>query len=804
MSKPTKHDHPIHLACSGKTYQYYRTLPESFPRATGTPKQIRWALRSNLDIAKLCTRKLNLAFDDLVSSALLHSWTGQRALQGLENIRKEHEQYLQDLYLPLGDLPAPHRLASSDLSEGYQRLNQAIRNGNVVATGRDGMYRLKLKPSAELLKHCLITFNRLDWPLDTTELEVACWRAAYIFQAIAILERWTGNGMLYPLHGHLVVILALHDYLAYVREDHGLGLQAIPSSLPQSTSDLLKHAPLQNLSTLKHLNCLHIYQDVDGYFVLEVDFSPLGISGATHKLNLKCTSIIVVTLAISFLMHEIGEILDGLAHPDHHSNDSPSLALHQLGDLLRRHLSLEQDVEPLDASLLESTESAPEAIDPKIAAAITAMASLLPKAQQNALQQLLNAPPPAYSGSELPSRALRFGEMVKSFTRQQDREQTWSHPRTRQLNHSRLEVLLEIVGADRVVSTLTRAELIRIRDSIRLYPRNRNKLVGYRQTPLHEVITQGNYMPINPRTGKQYFELLQRILRYARDHELIAEDQSSGLTFNTKGAPSARRRTYNHSQIEKLLQGPVYTLTKPERWRLDDYKFWLPLLGLFQGARLNELCQLRVEDVRQEQGIWIISINDQGGKRLKNSGSSRDIPLHRAVLNAGFLEFVDKRHAESDSSPKAPLFTGLPSYGIGYNSHVASKWFLGNSSNSAGYLAQCGLSEHQLTFHGLRHSFVSQARNQNLNILVVKALVGHTDSSVTGGYGDSYPLSVLNEVLQQIDYQVELNHIHYQHYQQLKIQQGKPRIGRAASEPSNTTHRKPKGWRYYLATDPDS
>ena len=131
----------------------------------------------------------------------------------------------------IGDLPAPHRLASSDLSEGYQRLNQAIRNGNVVATGRDGMYRLKLKPSAELLKHCLITFNRLDWPLDTTELEVACWRAAYIFQAIAILERWTGNGMLYPLHGHLVVILALHDYLAYVREDHGLGLQANPGQL---------------------------------------------------------------------------------------------------------------------------------------------------------------------------------------------------------------------------------------------------------------------------------------------------------------------------------------------------------------------------------------------------------------------------------------------------------------------------------------------------------------------------------------------------------------------------------------------
>lgn len=798
MSKPTKHDRPTHLACSGKAFQYYRTLPESFPRATGTPKQIRWALGSNLAIAKLCTYKLNLAFNDLVSNALMHSWTGQRALQALESIRKEHVQHLQDLVLPLGDLPSPHRLTSSDLSEGYQRLNQAMKDGYGVTMGRDGRYRLKIKPSAELLTRCLIHFDRLDWPLDTDELEVACWRAAYIYQALAGLERWPGNGMLYPLHGHRVVLLALHDYLSYIREGHGVGLQSIPSSLPQSASELLKHPPLDTPYRPKHLNCLHICQDAEGFFVLEMDFSPLGITGVTHKLNLKCTSVIVVTLAISFLMQEIGEILTCLGQAEHHTHDLSSVAVHQIEDLLSRHLDQEHGDKPLDALLLESPESPPETIDPKIVAAITAMASLLPKAQQNALQQLLDAPPPVYSGNELPSRALRFGEMVKSFSSQQDREQTWSHPRTRQLNHSRLEVLLEIVGADRVVSTLTRAEFIRIRDSIRLYPRNRNKLVGYRQAPLHEVIAQGNYTPINPRTGKQYFELLQRILRYARDHELIAEDQSNGLTFNTKGAPNARRRTYNHGQIEKLLQGPVYTLTRPERWRLDDYKFWLPLLGLFQGARLNELCQLRVEDVRQEQDIWIISINDQGGKRLKNSGSTRDIPLHVALLNAGFLEFVQQRRDEPGSTPKTQLFTGLPSYGIGYNSHIASKWFLGNSSNSAGYLAQCGLAEDQLTFHGLRHSFVTQARNQNLNILVVKALVGHIDSSVTGGYGDSYPLSVLNEVLQQINYEVGLQHIHYQHYERLKTLQGKTTRTSTSPTQHNTIRRKLKSWRYHL------
>ena len=39
-------------------------------------------------------------------------------------------------------------------------------------------------------------------------------------------------------------------------------------------------------------------------------------------------------------------------------------------------------------------------------------------------------------------------------------------------------------------------------------------------------------------------------------------------------------------------------------------EFWLPLLGLFTGARLGELCQLDVADVAERDGTTVLLIRE--------------------------------------------------------------------------------------------------------------------------------------------------------------------------------------------------
>ena len=67
---------------------------------------------------------------------------------------------------------------------------------------------------------------------------------------------------------------------------------------------------------------------------------------------------------------------------------------------------------------------------------------------------------------------------------------------------------------------------------------------------------------------------------------------------------------------------------------------------------------------------------------------------------------------------------------------------------------------------------------QRLDILIAKALVGHVDTSTTGGYGDIYPLSVLKEEIDKLDFELDLTHISYERYQAMQEKQGSRQIGR--------------------------
>ena len=79
----------------------------------------------------------------------------------------------------------------------------------------------------------------------------------------------------------------------------------------------------------------------------------------------------------------------------------------------------------------------------------------------------------------------------------------------------------------------------------------------------------------------------------------------------------------------------------PTKHGKHSYYYWLPWLGLFTGARLNELCQLHTSDIKQQDNIWFIDINaDTPDKRLKNKASKRVIPIHSQLEEKGFIGFV--------------------------------------------------------------------------------------------------------------------------------------------------------------------
>jgi integrase len=151
---------------------------------------------------------------------------------------------------------------------------------------------------------------------------------------------------------------------------------------------------------------------------------------------------------------------------------------------------------------------------------------------------------------------------------------------------------------------------------------------------------------------------LYRMFRWFLAQKWIEDDPCTGLRGESvltkvqrKQAATVRkeRQEFSAEEIARIFSAPVYQV---ETWKatqvgtfrtFQPFHYWLPLLGLFTGARIGELCQLYLDDVRCEDGVWFIDINElSADKSLKNSWSARRVPLPPKLLELGFTRWCDQ------------------------------------------------------------------------------------------------------------------------------------------------------------------
>lgn len=224
-------------------------------------------------------------------------------------------------------------------------------------------------------------------------------------------------------------------------------------------------------------------------------------------------------------------------------------------------------------------------------------------------------------------------------------------------------------------------------------------------------------------------------------------------TGNQK-AGTDKQRALIPAELERLFHG-----AESQSFAADpalSHCYWFPLLGLYTGARVNEVCQLNPEhDIRQEAGIWFLDITEDSAgdsritKRLKNKTSSRRVPIHPRLIALGFLDYVDRIKA----SGATLLFPQWPPL-RGRASGSAELWF-------RKHLAALGLYDTTpgaclKGYHCFRHTFISRATE--LGIQGFEAITGHTDqstSAVVRGYAGTRSIGYLHAIVAATTYDTD-------------------------------------------------
>ena len=72
-------------------------------------------------------------------------------------------------------------------------------------------------------------------------------------------------------------------------------------------------------------------------------------------------------------------------------------------------------------------------------------------------------------------------------------------------------------------------------------------------------------------------------------------------------------------------------------------RYWIPLIGMLSGLRLNEISPLYLDEIKEIDGITCFDINNDQDKMLKTRSSKRMVPIHPALIHLGLLEYAARQ-----------------------------------------------------------------------------------------------------------------------------------------------------------------
>ena len=171
------------------------------------------------------------------------------------------------------------------------------------------------------------------------------------------------------------------------------------------------------------------------------------------------------------------------------------------------------------------------------------------------------------------------------------------------------------------------------------------------------------------------------------------------------------------------------------------WEFWLPLIALFSGMRINEICCLELNHIREDKGIWYFDITVSETSQPKTQSGVRKIPVHENLIDLGFLSYVKKLQR----SGKKFLFPDRHGLSVSPSHYPVQR--LNNWIRQAGVRAdRQGGGLGKKTFHSFRHTFETRCQELGIEQRLVDQVMGHSQGKgMSARYGKPAGVSKLKE-----------------------------------------------------------
>lgn len=303
-----------------------------------------------------------------------------------------------------------------------------------------------------------------------------------------------------------------------------------------------------------------------------------------------------------------------------------------------------------------------------------------------------------------PISAMTFSDLFRHFQADPSKVRA---PKTQMIYDGLLWITSSVWGENRLLTSIDRSACRELLEVLRWLPSNPAKrfpgMSAFQAAKMAKK--QDLKSTLSPGSINGYMAKLRALMTFAVNEGWIDRNPATGLSVVDPVRDKDKRLPFSPSQLRLIFNAPIYRgcvnderrFATPGPNRPRRARFWIPLIALFSGMRLNEICQLDATDIQNVEGVACFSINDGAkqnhcDKRLKTASSERLIPIHPTLLAIGFMGFVSERAGSKK------LFHELPRSKTGYYSDSYSKWF-------ARFILKAGAASSKTCFHSFRHCY---------------------------------------------------------------------------------------------------
>ena len=308
---------------------------------------------------------------------------------------------------------------------------------------------------------------------------------------------------------------------------------------------------------------------------------------------------------------------------------------------------------------------------------------------------------------------------------------------TRELE-STIDDLIEIIG-DIPILKVTPNNARDFKKIISSLPKYRNQSPRYRGLTIKQILSLDGVEGQEPKNINKLIYRVRVFFKWLKNNysEYVPQNHFDGLSIQEKKFDKPRD-IFTNKELHKIFDTTPFlnnTIRNPHR-RNKLASYFVPIIAIHTGMRLEEICQLRLEDVYKEGTVDIIRVTISKETKLKTVTSQRIVPIHENLKRVGFLEYCNYMKKQK----KERVFWDLTKSRDGYGRNIG-RYFME-------YLRKVGVYEFQSkVFHSLRHSFITNLLQNGVREEVVNGLCGHKQKtmSTTIYFKGGFPPDLLYE-----------------------------------------------------------